>query len=144
MPASNQQYTEDEDQHIEDSFGDIDSIRLFTDSTGITSASELTDFDAVEADFSGYERKSVSNPQVSLNDDADGFVKDWGEVVFSHDGGATSNNVVGWYAVGDVWDDSTNTEVTGVMFYEVYTNSITMEDSNDQIRVKIQQQGQGT
>jgi len=145
--ASHEQYVNNEQDHVSNGFSQITSVRLLTSTAGLTDESVLADFDALQATFSGYLAVNPADVR-SPNGDQDAWLYDHSEAVFTHNGGATSNNIVGWYAVGYAIDRtapisaSSYETTTEVMMYETFA-SISMSSMGDEIRVKIQQNYQG-
>jgi hypothetical protein len=66
-----------------------------------------TKFSFTDCDYSGYIAQGMSNPTVPLVDINGRAVTQWDTLTFAHNGGATPNNVYGYYIVnsgnGLVW-----------------------------------------
>jgi len=108
----------------------ITTYRLFKNDFTPDADSVLADF--TEADFSGYAQ--VFPAEAFFKNDTDNRFEHQHEVgVFSHNGGATSNTIYGWYAVGTV-NDGLGTQ-SEVMMAERFASPITMQESGDSIRI---------
>ena len=116
----------------------ITKVGLITSTVGLGPTSTTANFEINEADFSGYAAVDPTEV-VSPNDAQTKWQFDISEVIFQHNGGATNNNIVGWFMVAGNLLDMTalpyGAASNMLVAYKFFT-SVPMNTLGDEIRVK--------
>lgn len=124
-------------RHI-DEFGP--TFHLFKSDT--TPDADTVEADLTEADFSGYASDNPS--QAFFKNEADErFEHQNNAVVFSHNGGGTSNTIYGWYAKAGNARDATGALIDDIVAIERFASPINMSELGDSIRVHLHKHSTG-
>lgn len=111
------------------------SVKLF--SNNFTPARSSVEADFTEASFSGYSAASISS-SVDATDASVGHVITTSTFAFTHNGGATSETIYGWYMVSSEATKTDGSTTTEVIAYERFATPIDMNVNGDRIEITLE------